>query len=97
MMNRYQLVENSSKLLKRELDEKKAQVEESIKSKMKQLYEARTEYHNFFEEKNRLKLEERIHNEEIAKEDSFRISHKSIPNIRNDKTSELRLQKRTLL
>lgn len=64
---------------------------------MKQLYEARTEYHNFFQEKNRLKLEERIRNEEIVKEDSFRISHKSIPNIRNDKTSELRLQKRSLL
>jgi hypothetical protein len=29
---------------------------------MKQLHEARTDYHNFFEEKNRLKLEERIHN-----------------------------------
>lgn len=47
-MNRYQLVENSSKLLKRELDEKKGQIEESIKSKMKQLYEARTDYHNLF-------------------------------------------------
>jgi hypothetical protein len=29
---------------------------------MKRLYEARTEYHNFFEEKNRLKLEERMLN-----------------------------------
>jgi hypothetical protein len=94
LMSRYQLVENSSKLLKRELDEKKSQVEESIKSKMKLLYEARTEYHNFFEEKNRLKLEERLHIDE-PKEDSFRISHKSITNlnIRNDKGS---LQKRTL-
>jgi regulator of replication initiation timing len=91
------LVENSSKLLKRELDEKKAQVEEGIKSKMKQLYEARTEYHNFFEERNRVKLEERMLNEELAKEDSFRISHKSIPNIRPDKSNELRLQKRGLL
>jgi hypothetical protein len=33
----------------------------------------------------------------MAKEDSFRISHKSIPNIRNDKSNELRMQKRTLL
>jgi DNA polymerase III delta prime subunit len=49
---------------------------------MKQLYEARTEYHNFFEEKNRLKLEERLLNEDLSKEDSFRISHKSINNIR---------------
>jgi hypothetical protein len=48
LMNRYLLVENSSKLLKRELDEKKAEVEESIKNKMRQLFEARTEYHNYF-------------------------------------------------
>jgi hypothetical protein len=27
---------------------------------MKQLYEARTDYHNLFEEKNRLKIEERL-------------------------------------
>lgn len=97
LMNRYILVENSSKLLKRELDEKKMQIEESIKSKMKHLHEARTEYHNYFEEKNRLKLEERVLNEDITKEDSFRISHKSITNIRTDKANELRLQKRTLL
>lgn len=38
LMNRYILVENSSKLLKRELDEKKMQIEESIKSKMKHLH-----------------------------------------------------------
>lgn len=54
---------------------------------MKHLHEARTEYHNYFEEKNRLKLEERVLNEDISKEDSFRISHKSITNIRTDKTN----------
>lgn len=32
----------------------------------------------------------------MAKEDSFRISHKSITNIRNDKCTEQRLQKRSL-
>jgi hypothetical protein len=38
MMNRYMLIENSSKLLKRELDDKKTQVEEAIKSKMRLLF-----------------------------------------------------------
>jgi len=51
------LIENSSKLLKKELDDKKTQIEENIKSRMKLLFEARTEYHGCFEEKNRLYLE----------------------------------------
>lgn len=36
------LIENSSKLLKKDLEEKKLQVEENIKTRMKLLYEART-------------------------------------------------------
>jgi hypothetical protein len=63
---------------------------------MKQLYEARTDYHNLFEEKNRLKIEERLLAEE-TKDDALRFSHKSLTAIRNEKTCELRLQKRGLL
>ena len=97
MMNRYMLIENSSKLLKKELDDKKSQVEDNIKYKMKLLFEARTEYHNYFEEKNRLKVEERLLNEEIGKEETLRISHKSLTTLKSDKNSELRNQKKSLL
>jgi len=48
MLNRYMLIENSSKLLKKELDDRKLQVEDTIKSKMKILFEARTDYHRLF-------------------------------------------------
>jgi hypothetical protein len=54
------LIENSSKVLKKELDEKKIQVEESIKQKIKLLYNARTEYHTCFEERNRIRQDQRI-------------------------------------
>lgn len=40
-VNKYILIENSSKLLKKELDERKVQVEEDIKSKLKILNETR--------------------------------------------------------
>jgi hypothetical protein len=40
-VNKYILIENSSKLLKKELDERQLQVEEEIKSKMKTLNETR--------------------------------------------------------
>jgi hypothetical protein len=53
------LVENSSKLLKKELDDRKLQVEAAIRAKMKLLVDARTQYHRLFEERNRLQQEER--------------------------------------
>jgi predicted transglutaminase-like protease len=59
MLNRYMLVENSSKLLKKELDDRKLQVEANIRAKMKLLVDARTQYHHLFEERNRLQQEER--------------------------------------
>lgn len=89
-MNRYLLIENSSKLLKKDLEEKKLQVEESIKSRMKLLYEARTEYHLCFEEKNRLYLEDKLLKED-SKEDQLRLSHKSI-STKNDK-----IQKKSII
>jgi hypothetical protein len=56
---------------------------------MKLLYEARTEYHICFEEKNRLYLEEKVLREE-PKDDVLRVSHKSL----NGKTDKH--QKRNL-
>jgi len=58
MLNRYMLVENSSKLLKKELDDRKLQVEATIRAKMKLLVDARTQYHRLFEERNRLQQEQ---------------------------------------
>lgn len=84
------MIENSSKLLKKDLEEKKLQVEESIKSRMKLLYEARTEYHLCFEEKNRLYLEDKLLKED-SKEDQLRLSHKSI-STKNDK-----IQKKSII
>lgn len=62
-MNKYVLIENSSKLLKKELDEKYVQVEEDMKSKLKILNNTRVEHHRLFEERARLKVEEKQYNE----------------------------------
>lgn len=67
-LNRYVLVENSSKLLKRELDDRKTQVEEAIRSKMKLLFNARTDYHHLFEERHLFELERKMTREESCKE-----------------------------
>ena len=65
------LIENSSKLLKKELDERQLQVEEEIKSKLMILNETRIEHHNLFEEKARLMLEERQYSEEILVKEQY--------------------------
>lgn len=93
-MNRYALIENSSKLLKKELDDRRAQLEDSIRSRLKLLYEARSDYHLLFQERDRLRLEERVLAEELPREELLKMSHKSLSAIRSDKHSELRGQKR---
>ena len=44
---------------------------------MKLLYESRTEYHTYFEEKNRLYIEDKVLKEE-PRDDIMRMSHKSL-------------------
>ena len=88
MLTRFALVENSSKLLKEELDGRKAQVEAEIKGKNQALFEARTHYHACFEEKDRLRMEERHHEEEAAREGSNKPSHKSLSEIRRERLGD---------
>ena len=53
---------------------------------MKLLYEARTEYHTYFEEKNRLYIEEKVLKEE-PRDDILKLSHKSVGKDKNSKKS----------
>lgn len=61
-------------------------MEDEISGKMKALFEARTEYHCCFEERNKFKMEERLLEEEGNREAALKYSHKSLTNIRYDRS-----------
>lgn len=67
-MQKYSLIETSSKLLKRELEEMKDIVTKEIDEKMKKLTESRKEHHRLFEEKLKLQMEGQELDEEINRD-----------------------------